>query len=242
MKGAGSVFRKTYKRNGTTYTEPNYTIQFYVDGVRKREATGLTDQRQAKALLNKRLYQVEVAAYQPKAKPVRVEELYTTLREHYLNDRRTTTAKRLEWQWRDHLAPVFQYTVAAQLTTAQVVTYTSKRREEGAASATINRELAALRSMFTLAHRSARLVTAPPYIPMLAENNVRQGFVEDAQFALLVANARELWLRTFLELGYTYGWRKGELLGLRVEQVNLLAGTIRLDPGTTKIRRGARWR
>jgi integrase len=43
-----------------------------------------------------------------------------------------------------------------------------------------------------------------------------------------------LWLRAMFEVGYTYGWRHEELLALRVRQVNLAAGTIRLEPGTTK--------
>jgi hypothetical protein len=36
------------------------------------------------------------------------------------------------------------------------------------------------------------------------------------------------------EVGYTYGWRHEELLDLRVRQVDISAGTIRLEPGTTK--------
>jgi integrase len=73
---------------------------------------------------------------------------------------------------------------------------------------------------------------------MLKENNTRRGFVEDADFSRLTVEASELWLRAFLELAYTYGWRKGELLQLRVQQVNLANRTIRLDPGTTKNREG----
>ena len=49
---------------------------------------------------------------------------------------------------------------------------------------------------------------------MPKEDNARQGFVEDAQFGRLTAEAKELWLRTFLELAYSYGWRRSELLGL----------------------------
>lgn len=36
------------------------------------------------------------------------------------------------------------------------------------------------------------------------------------------------------EVGYTFGWRSGELLDLRVRQVDLAANTLRLDPRTTK--------
>jgi integrase len=69
---------------------------------------------------------------------------------------------------------------------------------------------------------------------MLKEDNVRRGFVEDADFDRLAAKATEPWLRTFLELAFTYGWRRGELLGLRVRQLNFAARTMRLDVGTTK--------
>jgi integrase len=37
-----------------------------------------------------------------------------------------------------------------------------------------------------------------------------------------------------LALGYTYGFRKAELLNMRVSQVDLLARIIRLNPGETK--------
>jgi integrase len=37
---------------------------------------------------------------------------------------------------------------------------------------------------------------------------------------------------------YRFGFRKGELLVLKVEQVDLRAGTIRLLPGLTKNRKG----
>jgi integrase len=53
-------------------------------------------------------------------------------------------------------------------------------------------------------------------------------------FDRLAADAKELYLRTFLELAFTYGWRSAELLRLRVRQVNLVLGTIRLNPGETK--------
>jgi len=128
---------------------------------------------------------------------------------------------------------------AATLTTDDVRKYTRKRQEEKASNATINRELGALRRMFNLGRQGTPpKVLAVPYIPLLKEDNVRRGFVEDAAFSRLAAEASELWLRTFLELGFTYGWRKQELLRLRVRQVNLEQRTVRLDPGTTKNREG----
>ena len=77
-----------------------------------------------------------------------------------------------------------------------------------------------------------------PVFPKLQENNIRKGFLEDSAYARLANACPELWLRTLLELGRTYGWRKGELLRMRVKEVDLLARTLRLEPGTTKNRDG----
>jgi integrase len=37
-----------------------------------------------------------------------------------------------------------------------------------------------------------------------------------------------------LSLGYSFGFRKAELLNMRLRQVDLLNRTVTLDPGTTK--------
>jgi integrase len=77
-----------------------------------------------------------------------------------------------------------------------------------------------------------------PIFPRLAENNVRTGFVDDRQYRKLVEHGKELWFRTILEVARTYGWRKREVTGMRVNQVDLLRRTIRLEPGTTKNKEG----
>lgn len=77
-----------------------------------------------------------------------------------------------------------------------------------------------------------------PIFPRLAENNVRTGFVDDSQYLKLAEHSKELWFRALLEVARTYGWRKREVTGLRVNQVDLFRRTIRLDPGTTKNREG----
>lgn len=43
-----------------------------------------------------------------------------------------------------------------------------------------------------------------------------------------------LWLRALLTTAYSFAFRKGELLSLRVRQLDLANGTIRLKAGTTK--------
>ena len=50
--------------------------------------------------------------------------------------------------------------------------------------------------------------------------------------------AKYVWLRGFLAVAFNFGFRKSELLGLRVKQVNLTDRTIQLLPGTTKNDKG----
>ena len=112
--------------------------------------------------------------------------------------------------------------------------YVDQRQQEGAKNATINREVAALKRMFRLGQQcTPAKVLRMPHFPHLRENNVRKGFLEDALYHKLV-DGTELWFRTIVECGRTYGWRISELLGMKVKQVDLMQRVIRLDPGTTK--------
>jgi integrase len=245
--GSGSLFKKQGSQT--------WTMQYYRHGpkmrggkpvfdgngkpvyarIRVRESTGESSQRKAQELLTERLNQVKKGTwFEQERRPPTLMELFDSLRDHYLINGRTGTAKSLEWR-RGHLEPVFVGVLAANLTTDAITRYIRKRREEGAASATINRELAAVRGAMRFGQRSTPpKVRTVPHIPMLRENNVRLGFVEHIEYQTLTAQPMELWLRTLLELAYTYGWRKGELLGLRVRQIQLAQRSIRLDPGTTK--------
>jgi integrase len=114
-----------------------------------------------------------------------------------------------------------------------------QRQQEDAKNATINRELAALKRMFNLGYRATPpKVQRVPSMPRLHENNIRKGFLTESQYEKLSAFCPDLWWRSLLEVARTYGWRRNELLSLRVRQVDLLARTLRLEPGTTKNKEG----
>lgn len=71
---------------------------------------------------------------------------------------------------------------------------------------------------------------------MLAENNTRKGFLRDDQYAKLAkATAKEgLWLRTAFEIAYAYGWRRSEIFGLRLGQLDFHDGSMRLFDSKNK--------
>jgi integrase len=114
--------------------------------------------------------------------------------------------------------------------------YISRRQAEKAANATINRELSALRRAFNVALADEKILRKP-HFPMLAENNMRTGFIGVVEY-LALHEALPAPLSHVLEFAFTYGWRKSEVLGLTWDRVDFQAGTVRLDPGTTKNREG----
>jgi integrase len=193
--------------------------------------------KDAEKLLRSRLAAISTGTYLgPHLEKVLVSELADDLvREYRINGRNSIDDLRARWEL--HLKPFFGTFRAVEITSQLVAQYIDARQQEGAENATINRELAALKRMFNLARQSTPpKVNTVPYIAMLREENVRTGFLESRQYDGLAAETGKigLWLRTMFETGYTYGWRHEELLSLRVRQVNLSAGTIRLEPGTTK--------
>jgi integrase len=130
---------------------------------------------------------------------------------------------------------------ASDLTTDHIHVYIQHRLKQGASNGTVNRELALLKRSLSLGREcTPPKVDVVPYIPSLREDNVRLGFLEPDEYTRLAYECAQagLWMRALLEVGYSYGWRHGELLNMRVRQVDLLNNALRLDPGSTKNRQG----
>ncbi len=105
---------------------------------------------------------------------------------------------------------------------------------KGAANATINRELAALKRMLNLgARQTPPKVDRVPYIPMLKENNTRKGFFEHGDF-LALRDALPSYLKGFVTFAYKTGWRVSEIAGLTWSHVDLANSIVRLEAGETK--------
>jgi integrase len=126
---------------------------------------------------------------------------------------------------------------AVHVTTADVMTYITQRQAAGAKNATINREFAALKRAYSLGLAAERIHRAPR-LRMLQEHNVRQGFFEREQMVAVRGGLPEH-LRGLITTAFITGWRiQSELLTLQWRQVDFAAGTLRLEPGTTKNREG----
>jgi integrase len=131
-----------------------------------------------------------------------------------------------------HLDRFFAGWKVTEITPDAIRKFVKGRQKAGAANATINRSLAALKRMFNLAIEDSKLQHAP-HIELLKEAAPRKGFLEPEQFRRLRQELPER-LRDAFTLGYYTGMRLGEIRNLKWEDVDLNEGVIRLGQGETK--------
>lgn len=213
-------------------------IKYHHNGKPVRESSKSPNRSTAEKLLRKRLAEIQTDTFIDLSnRKVTIDELYQSLLEDYRANGRGYL-KRLEQRWTKRIQQHFGGMKAIALTSDKLKRYASWCREQGLSNATINRDMSALRRAFSLAIEDGRLLRAPKF-PRFEESEARQGFVEEVQYQrLAAASAGDLWLRALLATAYTFGFRRGELLNLRVQQVDLLERTIRLNPTDTKTRKG----
>jgi integrase len=221
----GSVFLK----RGRT----KYEIKYVKDGKWISEATGTSDEKEAAKILQDR--ETDIRRGLPLAAGVgkiRFDQAADNLKAEYrLNGRRSLGD--LETTIEEHLRPAFGGRRMASITAADARQYADEKVAAGYQAATVNKHLAALIRMFSVAVKDGALLYQPR-ISKLTLNNARQGFFERDEFDRVLA-ALPAWMRAPLEFAYCTGWRvQSEVLPLEWRNVDERGGIIRLDPGTTK--------
>lgn len=163
-------------------------------------------------------------------------DLAALIRDDYAaHDRRS--ADRLERSLSHLLAGLGEQTPARIVDEGRVTAYIAARRADGAAVATVNRELAALRRAFRLAMRAGR-VERRPDVQALTERNARQGFFEPEQLRAVLRHLPAD-LQPPVLVAYVTGWRMhSEILSRQWQHVDLDAGWLRLEPGEGKTGEG----
>ncbi len=227
-QGESEVFMGSIYKRGNVFW-----IKYYRNGKPYRESTKSIKVSDAKRLLKKREGEISEGKlpgiYFDKVK-------FDELAEGFLRDYRINQKKSLERAERStgHLNRYFEGCRVPEITTPRIEVYIEDRLDEGAANATINRELSALKRMLNIgAKQTPPKVDRVPYIPMLKENNTRKGFFEHGEFIAL-RNALPPYLKGFVTFGYKTGWRVSEIIGLTWRQVDRINGIVRLEVGETK--------
>jgi integrase len=230
----GSLYRRKHRQlDGTIRESPIWWIKFYANGRAIRESTETTKDTIARRILRSREGDAEHGLpVGPKVGKITFEEAAADIVNDYTANSRQSLPK-LKGRLQRHLTPAFRNQRMSGITTADIRKFIVARQGAGASAAEVNRELSVLKRMFTLAVQAGKLHRRP-HIPMLRENNVRQGFFEREQFEAVLAHLPEA-LRPVVAFAYATGWRvTSEVLPMEWRQVDFAAGEVRLDAGSTK--------
>jgi len=236
MNGAGRIYKRKKKMpNGTVIELPVYWISYYYRGKEFRESSHSESEVVARRLLRSRLGEVgRGKLIGPIEEKVAFEQMADDLQRDYeINGKRSIASVKLS---RHHLEKCFAFSRAVDISTDKVRAYISRRQSEGSSNASINRELAALKRMFTLSVQAGKL-NSSPYIPSLQEDNARQGFVDHGGFLALRENLVD-YLKDPIEFLYLSGWRVSEMRALEWRDVDLEGAVIRLRPEISKNKDG----
>src|SRR3989442_12249525 len=149
MRGEGRVFQRGHKRWYLAYYAPG------TDGNREVREVGGDTPQQARKLLRARLR--EIAVHQaglrrfsgPRGERVMFGEVLALLEREYEVKKRRSLAQ-LQSRLK-RIRAAFALDRALAITTARLLAYAQERQSEGAATATVNRELETIRRAFTLA-------------------------------------------------------------------------------------------
>src|SRR5262245_3043213 len=154
----GSLYRPKYRGADGTLKESAVIWLKYRDalGVLRRESSETTKEQEAKRVLRRKEGRAEAGQLEaPRANKITVAELAEDLKADY-NANGKRSLDRLELAL-GHVLPFFGGQRALQVTSTRVTEYKVQRQADGAANATVNRELSALRRMFSLAVKAERL-------------------------------------------------------------------------------------
>jgi integrase len=235
--------RSEYGEGSVVQRGSRWQISYYDNNGRRRRESYRTEAKAQKALKTKLTLK--------EAGKLDAAETRTTIdsiAKLYLADRAGAAPKSHSWltqTWENHLKPFFGGYLASRITTEKMIEYRNERLEADASPTTVNKELTILRAIFNHGfedYTPPKVSRVPKFPERMTEPPPRQGFVTDEQYDKLQEQARYPWLKALLAMAYTFGFRRGELVGrvqrnqhpMLAKQIDLKNRTIQLFPGETK--------
>jgi len=217
-----------YKRGEVWWFSTTY------QGRQIRRSTETTDRKLAQRIFDKIKYEIAEGTWFEKLSGE--EFTFGDLKEDLINDYKINSRKSLERAELSvkHLENYFGNINVSDIDSDSIKNYILLRKSKGASNGTINRELSALKRMFSLGLRqSPPKVINPPYVSKLKEAPPREGFFEHEEYHRLL-DALPDYLRLVLTIAYFTGMRKREILNLRWDQISTRDKKIILKAGATK--------
>src|SRR5262249_14923412 len=155
-------------------------VTYSNNGEKVCESSGSDKESEARKLLKKRMGEIVTGHFiGPDAERITVAELANDVVTDYRVNEQDSLDKAIRSAKR--IKDFFGNTKAHALKGDSIKRFIAQRQTEGAANATINRELAFLKRAYNLGIEAEKIVRKP-YVPMLKEDNVRSGFFEYGEF------------------------------------------------------------
>lgn len=209
-----------FKKNGKWY------IDYYSEGRRIREAIGPSRKMAEQALAVRR---AEIAQGKFDIRDVKRSPLFEAFANDYLDYSRDN---KRSWK-RDRvslhsLIPFFKGKRLDQINPFLIESYKRKRKEQ-VSPATVNRELACLKHMFSMAIKWGKADTNPVKRVNLFKEERKPFRVLFPEAEERLIGAAPGHLKPILIVALNTGMRKGEILDLRWENVDLVNGVITVE-------------
>ena len=215
----------------------NWCIDFSFHGQRIREMIG-PSRKGAGKVIAKRKAEIAENKFLDKRKEPEPIKFYDFAKEYLqwgkANKKPSTYERELSTMRR--LNNEFESSIFQGITTWQIEKWKSRRKEE-VKPATVNRELSLLKHMFTKGIEWGRVKDNPTKKVRLLKGEVKRvRFLMPEEISILLSNCADH-LKPIVTVALHTGMRKGELLGLKWEQVNLEQGIITLTDTKNNERR-----
>jgi integrase len=211
-------------------------IEWYQNGYRKRERIG-----SSKAAAEHRMREIKsaLAEHRHIQKSPDISTRFRDLAQWYLElpEVRAKASYGRDKDSLKHLLSHFGDRLLKDINPALIEAYRYKRLEV-VKPATVNREIACFKTIFRKAIENGKAERYPlKGVKMLKENNERDRLLTPDEYLRLLAHS-PAHLKPIIRLAYHSAIRRGEILGLTWEQVDLREGFIRLEPEHCKNKEG----
>jgi len=204
-----------------------YYIDYYADGRRKRECIG-PDKRLAETVLKKRKVEIAEGRYLDIKRNEKIK--FEEFAEQYLELHSKINNR--SWKNSDlhnlnilkrHFSGKYLY----EITPVMIEKFKTERIKE-VSPATVNRSLACLKSMFNKGIQWGKVEENPfKAVKLLKENNKRLRYLEKEEIIRLLSRCSKC-IRPMVVIALNTGMRKGEILGLKWQDIDFKQGIIYL--------------
>jgi integrase len=228
VRGQGSLVR----RGEIFWMELNWR------GARYRRSLETTDRETALLKLDTEVAAIRAGELPKRFDPISVQEMFDAFILRAEVDCKRRTVVDYKSRWNVHLKSAFGSTIATTVNKDRITAYLHTRMKAGATLCTRNREQRVLMMIF--GHNRSKIPADrfPEFPKMQSEkSHVRKGRLSKADYDTLRKRLDDpilFWLKVFVTLTFTYGFRRSELIGAKVGYFDPKAAALTLPAFTTK--------